>query len=144
MSFELNMWAPMIQGMREELTRIGFQELKTPEEVEATLPKAQGTSVVFVNSMCGCAGGIARPGVALALQEGMKADHLYTVFAGQDKEATAKAREYFGDFPPSSPSVAVMKDGKIFGMVHRSQIEGSSPQAVAAKIKALVEAAQQA
>jgi putative YphP/YqiW family bacilliredoxin len=141
--FELNMWAPMIQGMREELTRLGFQELKTPEEVDANLPAAKGTSVVFVNSMCGCAGGIARPGAALALQQGTKADHLYTVFAGQDKEATAQARSLFGENPPSSPSVAVMKDGQIFGMVHRSQIEGSSPQAVAAKIQALVEAAKQ-
>lgn len=141
--FELNMWAPMIQGMREELTRLGFQELKSPEEVDASLPAAKGTSVVFVNSMCGCAGGIARPGAALALQQGTKADHLFTVFAGQDKEATAQARSLFGENPPSSPSVAVMKDGQIFGMVHRSQIEGSSPQAVAAKIQALVEAAKQ-
>lgn len=141
--FELNMWAPMIQGMREELTRLGFQELKSPEEVDATLPAAKGTAIVFVNSMCGCAGGIARPGAALALQSGVKADNLYTVFAGQDKEATAQARAHFGENPPSSPSVAVMKDGKIFGMVHRSQIEGSSPEAVASKIKALVEAAKQ-
>lgn len=141
--FELDMWAPMIQGMREEMTRLGFEELKSPEEVNTTLPAAKGTSIVFVNSMCGCAGGIARPGAALALQIGAKADHLYTVFAGQDKEATAQARAHFGENPPSSPSVAVMKDGQIFGMVHRSQIEGSSPEAVAAKIKALVEAAAQ-
>lgn len=141
--FELDMWAPMIQGMREELTRLGFQELKSPDEVDAALPAAKGTAIVFVNSMCGCAGGIARPGAALALQEGVKADHLYTVFAGQDKEATAQARSLFGENPPSSPSVAVMKDGQIFGMVHRSQIEGSSPQAVAQRIKQLVEAAAQ-
>jgi putative YphP/YqiW family bacilliredoxin len=124
------------------LTRIGFQELTTAREVEGALPAAAGTTVVFVNSMCGCAGGIARPGMALALQNGAKADHLYTVFAGQDKEATEKARTYFAPYPPSSPSIAVLKDGKIVTMVERSQIEGSSPQAVAQKVAAAVTQAQ--
>ncbi len=128
------MFMPMIQNMRDELTQVGFKELKTPAEVAATLPSAQGTTLVFVNSVCGCAGGIARPGVAMALASGAKADHLYTVFAGQDKEATAAARALFGDNPPSSPSMAVMKDGKIVTMIHRHQIEGSNPQAVAAKV----------
>jgi putative YphP/YqiW family bacilliredoxin len=132
----------MIQSMRDELTRIGFQELTTAREVEGALPAAAGTTVVFVNSMCGCAGGIARPGMALALQNGAKADHLYTVFAGQDKEATEKARTYFAPYPPSSPSIAVLKDGKIVTMVERSQIEGSSPQAVAQKVAAAVTQAQ--
>lgn len=131
---DLDMWRPMIQSMREEMTRIGFTELKTPEEVEQAVPAAKGTTVVFVNSMCGCAGGIARPGMALALQHGAKVDNLYTVFAGQDKEATEKARSYFAPFPPSSPSIAILKDGKLVTMVERSQIEGSSPQAVAAKV----------
>jgi putative YphP/YqiW family bacilliredoxin len=103
----------MIQSMRDELTRVGFQELTTAREVEGALPAAVGTTVVFVNSMCGCAGGIARPGMALALQHGAKVDNLYTVFAGQDKEATEKARSYFAPFPPSSPSIAIMKDGKL-------------------------------
>lgn len=131
---DLDMWKPMFQAMREEMTRIGFQELTTPDEVAATLPGATGTAVVFVNSMCGCAGGIARPGMGLALQQGAHADHLYTVFAGQDKEATAAARTHFAPYPPSSPSIAILKDGKIVTMIERSQIEGSSPQAVAAKV----------
>lgn len=133
---DLDMWRPMINQMREEMTRIGFAELKTPDEVEKALPGAKGTTVVFVNSMCGCAGGIARPGMALALQNGIKADNLYTVFAGQDKEATEKARSYFAPYPPSSPSIAILKDGKIVSMIERSQIEGSSPGAVAAKVVA--------
>jgi len=136
------MFMPMIQHMRDELTQVGFQELTTPAEVEATLPKAPGTSLVFINSVCGCAGGIARPGVAMALASGVRADHLYTVFAGQDKEATAAARALFGDNPPSSPSMAVMRDGKIVTMIHRHQIEGSSPQAVAARVADAVRAAQ--
>ena len=128
------MWKPMIDGMRRELTSIGFQELSTAEAVDAALTTAPGTAVVFVNSMCGCAGGIARPGMALALQQGARPDHLFTVFAGQDKEATAQARTYFAPYPPSSPSIAVLRDGKIVTMVERSQIEGSSPGAVAAKV----------
>lgn len=137
------MFMPMIDGMRKELTNVGFQELKTAQEVESALPDAKGTSIVFVNSVCGCAGGIARPGVALALQNGIAADHLYTVFAGQDKDATNKARELFGaQYPPSSPSVAVLKDGKVVTMIHRHMIEGSSPQAVAAKVAEAVRTAQ--
>lgn len=128
------MWKPMIQGMRDEMTRMGFAELTSGQEAAAALSGAVGTTVVFVNSMCGCAGGIARPGMALALQHGAQADHLYTVFAGQDKEATEKARTFFAPYPPSSPSVAILKDGRIVSMVERSQIEGSSPQAVAARI----------
>jgi putative YphP/YqiW family bacilliredoxin len=131
---DLDMWRPMIQQMRDEATQIGFAELKTAEEVEGALPSAKGTTVVFVNSMCGCAGGIARPAMALALKNGAKADNLYTVFAGQDKEATEKARSFFAPYPPSSPSVAILKDGKIVSMIERSQIEGSSPGAVAAKL----------
>ncbi|MCK9911446.1 BrxA/BrxB family bacilliredoxin, partial [Microbacteriaceae bacterium K1510] len=93
-----------------ELTRVGFNELKTAEEVEKTLPELKGTALVVVNSVCGCAAGLARPAVAHSLNHAKKPDHLYTVFAGQDKEATAKAREYFEGYPPSSPSFALMKD----------------------------------
>lgn len=139
---DLNMFMPMIQHMREELTRAGFKELKSAEEVDAEIPNAKGTSVVFVNSVCGCAGGIARPGAVMALQQGVKPDNLFTVFAGQDKEATAKAREHFTGFAPSSPSIAVLKDGQIVTMIERHMIEGSSPQAVAAKLAQAVEAAK--
>jgi putative YphP/YqiW family bacilliredoxin len=139
---DLNMFMPMIQQIRGEITQIGFEELKTAEEVDSALSKSQGVSVVFVNSVCGCAGGIARPGAALALSRGVQADHLYTVFAGQDKEATHQARTYFAPYPPSSPSVAVLKDGKIVTLIERHQIEGSSPDAVAAKLAQAVAAAK--
>ena len=109
MSFDRYM-RDMVQPMRDELTSLGIKELTTPEEVEEVLP-AKGTTLVVVNSVCGCAGQ-ARPGVAIALENQVKPDHLYTVFAGQDKEATAKAREYFAPYPPSSPSIALLKDGE--------------------------------
>jgi putative YphP/YqiW family bacilliredoxin len=125
--------------MRSELTSIGFQELKTPEEVDATLPSSSGTAVVFVNSVCGCAGGIARPAAALALQKGPKPDHLYTVFAGQDKDATARAREYFLPYPPSSPSIVVLRDGQVVDMIERHQIEGRDPYSVAARLASAIE-----
>lgn len=133
---------PDFQTMRDEITRLGFKELRTEAEAEAALGNAKGTAIVFVNSMCGCAGGIARPGVGLAVRNGVTADHLYTVFAGQEKEATARARAYFTGYPPSSPSIAVLKDGQVVGMVERRQIEGSSPEAVAARLAQLVEQAK--
>lgn len=139
---DIHMFMPNFDGMRQELTRIGFAELKSADEVATALPSAQGTTLLAINSVCGCAGGIARPGVAMALEQGVKVDHLYTVFAGQDKEATAAARSLFAEYPPSSPSFAVLKDGKIVTMVHRHQIEGSSPQAVAARIADAVKQAQ--
>lgn len=131
---DLHMFMPDFNAMRTELTRVGFQELRTADEVTATLPEAKGTTLLFINSVCGCAGGIARPGAAMAVQQGVKADHLYTVFAGQDKEATAAARALFPEYPPSSPSMAVLRDGKAVAMIHRHQIEGSTPQAVAARV----------
>lgn len=137
---EFNMFMPMISQMREELTQVGFKELKSADEVAQALPQTKGTTVVFVNSVCGCAGGIARPGMAMALST-VKPDNLFTVFAGQDKEATAQARTYFAPYPPSSPSIAVMKDGRLVAMIERGQIEGSSPQAVAAKVSQAVTAA---
>jgi len=133
MSFERYM-LDMIQPMRDELTSIGFKELRTPEEVEEHLPNAKGTTLVFVNSVCGCAAGLARPGARLALQHEVKPDHLFTVFAGQDKEATAKAREYFAPYPPSSPSIALMKDGELVHFIERHQIENRSAEEIAADL----------
>ncbi|TJY42434.1 BrxA/BrxB family bacilliredoxin [Cohnella pontilimi] len=135
MSFERYM-LDMIQPMRDELTQLGIAELKSPEDVEAKLPDAKGTALVVVNSVCGCAAGQARPGVALALQNDVTPDHLFTVFAGQDKEATAKAREYFAPYPPSSPSIALMKDGELVHFIERHQIENRSAQEIAADLTA--------
>jgi putative YphP/YqiW family bacilliredoxin len=120
-----------IQPMRDELTRLGIQELRTPEEVEQAFDNMKGTALVVVNSVCGCAGGIARPAVARALQGDVKPDALYTVFAGQDKEATAKAREYFEPYPPSSPSIALMKDGQLVHFIERHQIEDATAEEIA-------------
>jgi len=130
MSYEAYM-NQVIQPMRDELTRVGFTELKTAAEVEEKLSNLQGTALVVVNSVCGCAAGLARPAVAHSLQNKKKPDHLYTVFAGQDKEATAKAREYFDGYPPSSPSFALLKDGKLVAMIERHQIEGNDLHAIA-------------
>ena len=133
MSFERYMM-DMVQPMRGELTRLGIQELRTPEEVEAKLPEAKGTALVVVNSVCGCAAGQCRPGVAAALQHDVTPDHLFTVFAGQDKEETAKAREYFAPYPPSSPSIALFKDGELVHFIERHQIENRSAQEIAADL----------
>lgn len=133
MSFERYM-LDMVQPMRDDLTRVGIQELRTPEEVEQALPNAKGTALVVVNSVCGCAAGQARPGVAEALKHDITPDHLYTVFAGQDKEATAKAREYFAPYPPSSPSIALMKDGELVHFIERHQIENRSAADIAADL----------
>lgn len=135
MSFERYM-LDMIQPMRDELTTLGIQELRTPEEVENALPEAKGTALVVVNSVCGCAAGQARPGVARALEHDVTPDHLFTVFAGQDKEATAKAREYFAPYPPSSPSIALMKDGELVHFIERHQIENRSASEIAADLTA--------
>lgn len=133
MSFERYMF-DMIQPMRDELTQIGVEELRTPEEVEAALPDSKGTTLVVVNSVCGCAAGMARPAVAHALEHEVVPDHLYTVFAGQDKEATAKAREYFAPYPPSSPSIALMKDGELVYFIERHQIENRSAAEISADL----------
>ena len=117
--------------MREELTRLGIQELRTPDEVDAKLKDAKGTTLVVVNSICGCAARMARPAVAMALQHATKPDHLTTVFAGQDADATARARGYFTGYPPSSPQIALMKDGDVVFMLERWQIEGRSANAIA-------------
>jgi putative YphP/YqiW family bacilliredoxin len=135
-NFYIQQLKMMVQPMRDELTQIGFQELVTPEEVDEALKGvgAKGTTLVAVNSICGCAAGLARPGVALSLKHKKVPDHLYTVFAGQDREATARAREYFADEPPSSPSFALLKDGKLVTMVHRHEIEGASAEEIAQKL----------
>ncbi|WP_054950912.1 BrxA/BrxB family bacilliredoxin [Numidum massiliense] len=126
----------IVKPMREELTSIGFKELLTPEDVVETLENNKGTTVVFVNSVCGCAGGLARPAMAYSLKHDVTPDHLVTVFAGQDKEATAKAREYFTGYPPSSPSIALLKDGHIQWMLPREQIEGRDGHAIVADLTA--------
>ncbi|WP_435923883.1 BrxA/BrxB family bacilliredoxin [Paenibacillus sp. DYY-L-2] len=133
MSFDQYM-RDMVQPMRDELTTLGIQELRTPEEVANALPDAKGTALVVVNSVCGCAAGQCRPGVAKALQHDLTPDHLFTVFAGQDKEATAKAREYFAPYPPSSPSIALMKDGELVHFIERHQIEDRSAEEIAADL----------
>jgi len=132
--------AGFVQPMRDELTRIGFTELRTPAEVDSALAGKSGTALVFVNSVCGCAAGMARPAAAQALlQARVRPDRLLTVFAGQDREATARAREHFASAAPSSPSVALLKDGELVAFVPRHQIEGRSAETVAAQIVAALE-----
>ena len=120
--------------MREELTSAGFTELRSPDDVDAAV-QSSGISLIVVNSVCGCAAGGARPGVKMSLDNAKKPDHLYTVFAGQDLEATNKAREYFKGQPPSSPSIALMKDGELIGFMPRHAIEGASPDMIASALK---------
>lgn len=120
-----------VAPMREELTRIGFQEMRTSSEVDSVLGAAKGTALLMVNSICGCAAGKARPAVALALENQERPDLLTTVFAGQDTDATARARSYITGYGPSSPSIALLKDGKTVFMLERSQIEGRPAEAIA-------------
>lgn len=135
-NFYLQQMQMMVQHMRDELTSIGVKELRTPEEVDAALTGegAQGTTLVVVNSVCGCAAGLARPAVALSLKHDKVPDHWYTVFAGQDREATERARSYFEGNPPSSPSFALLKDGKLVHMVHRHDIENVPLEQIAANL----------
>lgn len=119
--------------MREELTNLGVKELRTPDEVDAAM-KASGTTLVVVNSVCGCAAGGARPGVALALKHGTLPDHIVTVFAGQDAQATERMRSYFTGMPPSSPSLAIMRDGELVGFMPRHHIEGRTPEMIASAL----------
>lgn len=121
----------LVQPMREELTRIGVKELRSAEEVDAFMNEKKGTALVVVNSVCGCAAGMARPGVRLALQSEVKPDRVGTVFAGQDLEATQRARQYFAAFPPSSPSLALFKDGAVVHFVPRHAIEGRDAMSLA-------------
>ena len=119
-----------IAPMREELTVLGFEELRTPEAVDAAVARP-GTTLLVVNSVCGCAAGKARPGIAMALAHGVKPAHLTTVFAGGDVEATAQARAHLVPFPPSSPSIALLKDGKVAFMLERRDIEGRPADRIA-------------
>lgn len=123
----------LVQPMREELTNLGVQELLTPSDVDVAMSRP-GTTMVVVNSVCGCAAGGARPGVAKALQHEKKPDYVVTVFAGQDLEATERARSYFTGMPPSSPAVALMRDGQLVGFMPRHHIEGRSPEMIAASL----------
>ena len=125
----------MVVPMREELTRLGIQELRTAAEVDQTLPSA-GTTMVIVNSICGCAAGRMRPAVRMALENATKPAKVVTVFAGQDREATDRARSYFTGYPPSSPSIGILQDGKLVYMMERRQIETRDAQAIAADLKA--------
>ena len=120
-----------VQPMREELTRVGFRELRSPADVDAVLANQRGTALVVVNSICGCAAGRARPGVAQALEHQPRPDTLATVFAGQDADATAQARSYFTGYAPSSPSIALLRDGKLVFMLERKDIEGRDPREIA-------------
>jgi putative YphP/YqiW family bacilliredoxin len=121
----------MIRPMRQELTNIGFREMRTREEVDGALKQQKGTVLVVVNSICGCAAGRARPAVAKALTHAARPETLTTVFAGQDREATDRARSYFTGYAPSSPSIALLRDGKIVFMLERNQIEGRDPFSIA-------------
>ena len=125
-----------IAPMREELTRLGVKELRTAEAVDAAVTGTPGTLMVVVNSVCGCAAGRARPGIALALQHGTRPDVIATVFAGADLEATERARGYFAGYPPSSPSVALLRGGKLVYMMERHQIENQEADAIARDLTA--------
>lgn len=121
----------LVAPMRAELTNEGFVELKSQEDVVNAMSSAKGTALVVVNSVCGCAAGAARPGIIKSLVGDKKPDHLFTVFAGQDTEATAKARDFMLPYPPSSPAVALFKDGELVHMVERHMIEGRTADMVA-------------
>src|SRR5262245_62253038 len=124
-----------VQPMRDELIAYGFQEMRTTEEVDQTLKEPKGTVLVVVNSVCGCAAGSARPGVGAALQNSKIPNRFVTVFAGQDRDAVDHVRQqYLGQFPPSSPSMALFKDGKPVYVMHRSMIEGRMPQQIATEL----------
>lgn len=125
----------MIRPMREDLTRLGVEETRTPEAVDAVIKNTEGTVMMIVNSVCGCAAGKARPGIALALQHEAKPDKVATVFAGADVEATDRARSYFTGYRPSSPSIAILKDGQLVYMMERHQIEGKDAPQIAEELK---------
>ncbi len=121
----------LVTPMRQELTRLGVQELRTADEVDVALETADGTALVVVNSVCGCSARMARPAVAIALQNQIKPDRVTTVFAGQDVEATERARSYFTGYPPSSPQIGLLKDGQLVFMLERWQIEGRPADEIA-------------
>jgi putative YphP/YqiW family bacilliredoxin len=120
--------------MRRDLTEVGFTELRRAEEVDQALKEQPGTAMVLVNSVCGCSARMARPAARIAVSHEPRPDHLYTVFAGQDAEATEKARGYFTGYPPSSPSIAILRDGKLVWMLERWQIEGRPAEEIAEEL----------
>ncbi|MGA8734280.1 MAG: BrxA/BrxB family bacilliredoxin [Terriglobales bacterium] len=125
----------MVIPMREELTRMGVQELRSAEEVDSAIVNQPGTTMVVVNSICGCAAGRMRPAVRIALQNSVRPEKMFSVFAGQDKEATDRARSYFTGYPPSSPSIALLRDGKLIHMMQRSDIEHREALDIATELK---------
>lgn len=133
MNFDLYM-NDVVRQARMEVVQAGYEELTTPEQVTEAFKK-KGTTLVMINSVCGCAGGVARPAAAHAIHYDKRPDHLVTVFAGQDKEATEKARTYFKGYQPSSPSFALLKDGEICTMVERHEVEGHDPASVVQKLQ---------
>jgi putative YphP/YqiW family bacilliredoxin len=128
-----------VAPMRDELTSLGVEELRTPGDVDAALQSSTGTLMIVVNSVCGCAAGKARPGLALALRSGVKPDRVASVFAGFDNDATTQARSYFTGYAPSSPSIALFRDGKLAYMLERSQIENRDALAIANELKGAFE-----
>ena len=126
----------LVKPMKEDLTQVGFEEMLTPSEVDEAIEHTKGTLLVVVNSVCGCAAGNMRPGVKLSLQNGKTPSRLTTVFAGVDAEAVAQARKYFLPYPPSSPSIALFKDGTLVHFLERHHVEGGSAQMIAANLQA--------
>jgi putative YphP/YqiW family bacilliredoxin len=125
--------------MRQDLTFAGFEEIKSAEQADQVIPNSKGTLLLLINSICGCAAGTARPGVKLSLKGDKKPNKLVTVFAGQDIEATAEARKFTAPFPPSSPSIALFKDGKLVHFIERHHIEGRSAEMIAENLKGAYE-----
>ena len=126
----------MVAPMRQELTGLGIEETRTAQQVDAVLGEKKGTVLVVVNSVCGCAAGMARPAVAMALRNGVKPDRLITVFAGNDREATQRVREYLAGYRPSSPAIALFRDGQVVKMIERWQIEGRDAAQIATELAA--------
>jgi putative YphP/YqiW family bacilliredoxin len=129
----------IVTPMRDEMAQMGFEELRTPEDVRSAVEESEETVLLFVNSVCGCAGGIARPGLALALSQERVPQRLTTTFAGMDLEATEYARSLFADYPPSSPQVAIFKQGKVAEVIQRHQIEGTDAEHFAGLLTAAFE-----
>jgi putative YphP/YqiW family bacilliredoxin len=126
----------MVKAMRDDVTRLGAKELRSVEQVDAELANPAGTQLIFINSVCGCAAGAARPALAMALSHSVVPDQVLTVFAGQDLDATARVRSYVSEYQPSSPSAILLRDGEVVHFVHRHMIEGQSPEAIAAGLVA--------
>lgn len=126
----------LVAPMRTDLTEVGFAELRTPEEVDKVIPESKGTLLLVINSVCGCAAGSARPAVKASLENSKTPEHKYTVFAGQEVDATNQARKYTLPYPPSSPSIALFKDGKLVHFIERHMIEGATADMIAENLQA--------